>query len=114
MTTNITLYLLIKDNNIIFGPRRYHKPAFLKALIDNGVELELPESVDAMTSLADGYSLVPEHEVATVLQTKVVEVEPEPEVVVEAIANDEEIVEEVNKVTRKKKNNGSSNNQTTV
>ena len=63
MTAPITLYLLVKDNKIIFGPRRYYKPAFVKVLTDNGINLELPESIDAMTSLADGYSLVPEHEV---------------------------------------------------
>lgn len=98
MTTNITLYLLIKDNNIIFGPRKYHKPAFVKALTNNGIDLELPESVDAMTSLADGYSLVPEHEVATVVQAQVVE--PEPEV-------DEEVAI---KPTKKRKSYGSSYN----
>lgn len=94
MTAPITLYLLVKDNKIIFGPRRYYKPAFVKVLTDNGIDLELPESIDAMTSLADGYSLVPEHEVANVVQVQVVE--PKPDVILES--------------TKKRKSYGYSNN----
>lgn len=94
MTAPITLYLLVKDNKIIFGPRRYYKPAFVKVLTDNSIDLELPESIDAMTSLADGYSLVPEHEVANVVQVQVVE--PKPDVILES--------------TKKRKSYGYSNN----
>ena len=102
MTAPITLYLLVKDNKIIFGPRRYYKPAFVKVLTDNGIDLELPESIDAMTSLADGYSLVPEHEVANVVEVQVVE----PEIVIISRNKPEVVLES----TKKRKSYGYSNN----
>ncbi len=102
MTAPITLYLLVKDNKIIFGPRRYYKPAFVKVLTDNGIDLELPESIDAMTTLADGYSLVPEHEVAGVVEVQVVE----PEIVIISRNKPDVILES----TKKRKSYGYSNN----
>ncbi len=102
MTVPITLYLLVKDNKIIFGPRRYYKPAFVKVLTDNGIDLELPESIDAMTILADGYSLVPEHEVAGVVEVQVVE----PEIVIISRNKPDVILES----TKKRKSYGYSNN----
>lgn len=102
MTAPITLYLLVKDNKIIFGPRRYYKPAFVKVLTDNSIDLELPESIDAMTSLADGYSLVPEHEVAGVVEVQVVE----PEIVIISRNKPDVILES----TKKRKSYGYSNN----
>ena len=107
MTVPITLYLLVKDNKIIFGPRRYYKPAFVKVLTDNGIDLELPESIDAMTTLANGYSLVPEHEVANLVQAQVVEPEPEVVVQVQVVEPEPEVVLES---TKKRKSYGYSNN----
>lgn len=102
MTVPITLYLLVKDNKIIFGPRRYYKPAFVKVLTDNGIDLELPESIDVMTILADGYSLVPEHEVAGVVEVQAVE----PEIVIISRNKPDVILES----TKKRKSYGYSNN----
>jgi hypothetical protein len=99
--TNIAMFYLVKNGKVLFGPRRYYKPAYEKACVNLELELDLPGSVELSTELGDGYWLIHESDLAEV--TKQVE-EPVVEVAEElAVADDGEVVEEVVKVTRKKK-----------
>jgi len=97
--TNIAMFYLVRNGKVLFGPRRYYKPAYEKACDNLELQLDLPGSVELSTELGDGYWLIHEADLAEV--TKQVE-EPVVEVAEEPV-DDEEVVEEVVKVTRKKK-----------
>jgi hypothetical protein len=108
MTEAITMFYLVKNGKVLFGPRRYYKPAYEKACANLELELDLPGSVELSTELGGGYWLI--HEADLAEATKQVE-EPVVEVakvstvaeVAEEPVDDDEVVEEVVKVTRKKK-----------
>ena len=88
------MFHLVKNGKVLFGPRRYYKPAYQKACINLELQLDLPDSVDGTTELTDGYFIVHESDLASV--TTVVEVEPAViEVQVEEIT-DQEQTEEIN------------------
>ena len=103
--TNIAMFYLVKNGKVLFGPRRYYKPAYEKACVNLELELDLPGSVELSTELGDGYWLIHESDLAEVTKrveepvVEVAEVSTVAEVAEEAIADDEEVV----KVTRKKK-----------
>ena len=99
--TNIAMFYLVRNGKVLFGPRRYYKPAYEKACDNLELQLDLPGSVELSTELGDGYWLIHEADLAEVtkqVEEPVVEVAEEP-----AVDEDEEVVEEVVKVTRKKK-----------
>lgn len=81
----ITLYFLVKDNKVVFGPRKYHKPAFDKFILNNEINVSLPDESDIkdINLLEDGYSLVSEESYQPIqldleLEEKVIEEEPKP------------------------------------
>jgi len=101
--TNIAMFYLVKNGKVLFGPRRYYKPAYEKACVNLELELDLPGSVELSTELGDGYWLIHESDLAEVtkqIEEPVVEVAEEP---VDEASEDEEVAEEIVKVTRKKK-----------
>jgi len=110
--TNIAMFYLVKNGKVLFGPRRYYKPAYEKVCVNLELELDLPGSVELSTELGDGYWLIHESDLAEVtkqVEELVVEVVEEPTVAevaeepVDEASEDEEVAEEIVKVTRKKK-----------
>lgn len=113
---NVNQYCLVKDNEVIFGPRRYYKPAFLKYLKLNDIDIELPDELgELITHISDTYSLVHESQLDSLVKTKIIEENNDKIIEVDSTSEledeEESLVEEVvmvptvitRSVSRKKK-----------
>lgn len=92
--SDIVLYCLISNNSIIFGPRKYYKPAFLKFAEKLELTLDFPDSMTELESydLGNNYVLVREDALETMtVEDKTV---PAVEEVTEELTEENEVPEQ--------------------
>jgi hypothetical protein len=71
MSIHTNQYYLVRDNRILFGPRRYYKPAFLKFLKLNNIDLILPDELQyPIQHLTDTHVLIHESQLDSYITTR--------------------------------------------
>ena len=61
MTDNVPMYFLVQNGSVVFGPRRYYKPAFVRFAQVNELEAEFPDTIsELMINVGDKLVLVHE------------------------------------------------------
>lgn len=61
MADNIPMYFLVQDGSVVFGPRRYYKPAFVRFAEVNELQTEFPDTVsELVNNIGDKLVLVEE------------------------------------------------------
>lgn len=109
MTDNVPMYFLVQNGSVVFGPRRYYKPAFVRFAQVNELEAEFPDTIsELMINVGDKLVLVHEsklnEQVYTVdlpIEESTQDTEAEIAAVIEAALESDESV--VTKTTAKKR-----------
>jgi len=109
MADNVPMYFLVQDGSVVFGPRRYYKPAFVRFAQVNELEAEFPDTIsELMINVGDKLVLVHESKLNEQVYTADLPIEestPDTEVeiaaVIEAALESDESV--VTKTTAKKR-----------
>ena len=103
MTDNVPMYFLVQNGSVVFGPRRYYKPAFVRFAQVNELEAEFPDTIsELMINVGDKLVLVHESKLnEQVYEESTSDTEVEIAAVIEtALESDESVV---TKTTAKKR-----------
>lgn len=103
MTDNVPMYFLVQNGSVVFGPRRYYKPAFVRFAQVNELEAEFPDTIsELMINVGDKLVLVHESKLnEQVYEESTSDTEAEIAAVIEAALESDESV--VTKTTAKKR-----------
>lgn len=103
MTDNVPMYFLVQDGSVVFGPRRYYKPAFVRFAQVNELEAEFPDTIsELMINVGDKLVLVHESKLnEQIYEESTSDTEVEIAAVIEAALESDESV--VTKTTAKKR-----------
>lgn len=103
MTDNVPMYFLVQNGSVVFGPRRYYKPAFVRFAQVNELEAEFPDTIsELMINVGDKLVLVHESKLnEQIYEESTSDTDAEIAAVVEtALESDESVV---TKTTAKKR-----------
>ena len=103
MTDNVPMYFLVQNGSVVFGPRRYYKPAFVRFAQVNELEAEFPDTIsELMINVGDKLVLVHESKLnEQIYEKSTSDTEVEIAAVIEAALESDESV--VTKNTAKKR-----------
>jgi hypothetical protein len=103
MADNVPMYFLVQDGSVVFGPRRYYKPAFVRFAQVNELEAEFPDTIsELMINVGDKLVLVHESKLnEQIYEESTSDTEVEIAAVIEAALESDESV--VTKTTAKKR-----------
>lgn len=103
MADNVPMYFLVQNGSVVFGPRRYYKPAFVRFAQVNELEAEFPDTIsELMINVGDKLVLVHESKLnEQVYEESTSDTEVEIAVVIETALESNESV--VTKTTAKKR-----------
>lgn len=103
MADNVPMYFLVQDGSVVFGPRRYYKPAFVRFAQVNELEAEFPDTIsELMINVGDKLVLVHESKLnEQIYEESTSDTEVEIAAVIEAALESDK--SEVTKTTAKKR-----------